>query len=126
MTIIADFNFEDGHELSDYRLEVSQEFPLTAEIRNNTLMLETSLDFGGELIINIEGEWAEETPVSVLLRNAQGKAYIGPDGWEIDNSSPADAEGVAHMASFNGACYLVLALTQGDTFQFTGYEIKTA
>lgn len=81
--------------------------------------------FGGELIVNIEGEWAEATPVSVLIRNAQGKAYIGPDGWEIDNSSPADSEGAAHMASFNGASYLVLALTQGDTFQFTGYEIKT-
>ncbi|WGL97253.1 hypothetical protein QE177_08405 [Arsenophonus sp. aPb] len=125
MKVIADFNFEDGHKLSDYSLELSQDFPLFAEIKNNILILTPADTYrGGELIININGQWDESEPVVVLLKNAKGKAYLDEE-LQIDNSSPKDSEGNVRIRSLNGKAYLIILIKLGDNFQFTGYKITS-
>lgn len=124
MTTLADFNFVDGYELSYYDLEVSDIFPLWAQFEINTLILDTHPYSGGELIINIEGEWAEETPASILLRNAQGKASIQAS--EINSPSPEDIEAQAKIrcSPERDGGYMILSLRPHERFQFTGYKIE--
>jgi len=120
--IVVEYYFDEGNELSDFNLEISQDFPLTAKIENNTLMLEANPDIGGELIINIEDEPFDEAAIS--FSDAQGTAHL-KHGMIINSLSPENRSGPIEIMQCCGrdGSYAILSLAPGDKFQCTGFYI---
>lgn len=124
MSVISDFKFKDGHKISDYNIEVSELYPCTPVIKNNTLIINTGV-IGTELIIHVKGEWKPLTKVSMLFKNAQGKAYIN-SRFSIDNSTPQDSQGTVYLQpSSDDESGFVFLVSYESHFQFTGYTITT-
>lgn len=121
--IVVEYYFDEGSELSDFNLEISQDFPLTAKIENNTLMLEANPDIGGELIINIEDEPFDEAAIS--FSDAQGTVHL-KHGMVIHSPSPENRSGPIEInrkcCDMDGS-YAILFLAPGDKFQCTGFYI---
>lgn len=95
MTVLADFNFEDGHELSDYNIENSPAWPITqVNIKDNTLMLckYKGPHLEGEIPFRLKSDLREGILASFLLKNAHGYGFFHGPEEEIMHPFPQDCQ----------------------------------
>jgi len=123
MTILADFAFKDGHGLEDYKIKISENYPLEVKIKDNILLLKTHPSLEGKLTIDLDEKQDNTALFSVVLKKARGMARIGSDMF-IDNPIAADVESVTRLSTSGGYSRLVMTVDWNSKFQFSGYRIE--
>jgi hypothetical protein len=110
----VDYDFASGKTLSDYGLEASTAFPFASVgFDGNVLRLVTSDVAGAELIVHTD-VGANGVGLKLKVKNAKGNAITR--GNALISNKYVDTTTVG-----NGA--VIIFVTYGETFEFTGYSL---
>ncbi|HGJ5855210.1 MAG TPA: hypothetical protein ACHBZ9_05700 [Arsenophonus nasoniae] len=128
MAIIADFNFDDKHSLSDYNLINNEDYPLDYKFVGSKLILQNTSPFNTSMLIDLKDNIPEGEKIKVLIKSAKGKATILNNGFEINNESEKNAEGTASVfkVGSDNTSVISIFINSGDdaNIEFTGYKIE--
>lgn len=118
MKLLCDYRFEDGVDIKNYFITVSDLFSGEVVIKNGILLFTPPEGFNGELLFSPVGISDYRTVIATLY-GAKGDGAFG--GFSIQNSDYADVTELVEVHSLGS---IILHTLNFKPFEFSGYKIE--